>query len=343
MAFFGLRLKHPSGVLKGAWTRRAALGGLASVAAARVLSPMPARADTWPNRPVTIIVPFPPGGNTDTMARLLAAKLSEKFGQAFIVDNRAGASGAIGTTAVAHAAPDGYTLLFCAVQQVSVIPFTEHVTYNPKTDLSFISIFGEGPFVLGVAGDTPANSMKEFIDFAKTRKPGELVYASGGIGSISHLVAALYFQRAGVKLIHVPYRGGAPAVADLLGAHVNAYFGNASELVPFATDPRVKLIGVSSRERLAQLPSIPAVNETIPGLVMTSWNGLVGPAKLPRDIIEKLAAATAETARDPAIVKTLTSLGIAPIGNTPREFEERIVGETALLAEAIKAAELPAP
>ena len=338
-----VRLKAGLKDSKGDMTRRAALGGLAGLAAGGGLAPRKARADTWPNRPVTIIVPFPPGGNTDTMARLLAARLSEKFGQAFIVDNRAGASGAIGTTAVAHAPPDGYTLLFCAVQQVSVIPYTEHVTYNPKTDLSFISIFGEGPFALGVTGDTPAKTLAEFIDFAKTKKPGELVYASGGIGSISHLVAALYFQRAGVKLTHVPYRGGAPAVADLLGAHVNAYFGNASELVPFAADPRVKLIGVSSRERLSKLPSVPAVNETMPGLVMTSWNGLVGPAKLPGDIIARLAAASGETARDPAIITTLTNLGITPVGGTSKEFEERIVGETALLTEAIKAAELPAP
>lgn len=322
-------------------TRRAILGGCIAVA---TLAGMPEpQAQDWPARPVTIIVPFPPGGNTDTMARLLAAKLSEKLRQTFIVDNRVGASGAIGTSAVARSAPDGYTLLFCAVQQISVIVYTEKVNYNPVTDLSFISIFGEGPFILGITGETHAKSMKEFVEYAKTKKPDELTYASGGLGSISHLVAALYFKRAGVKLTHVPYRGGAAAVADLLGAHVNAYFGNASELIPFSSDPRVKLIGVSAKNRLQQLPDIPAVSEAIPGFVMTSWNGLIGPAKLPQNIVDRLSTAAAEVARDPAVVKTLTSLGIAPVGSTQKQFEERVAGETELLKEAIQAADFPAP
>ena len=157
----------------------------------------PARSQEWPTRPIRIIVSAAAGGPIDVFGRVLADRLGRELGQSAVIDNIPGAGGAIGGQHVAHAPPDGYTLLFCAVQQVSVIPYTEHVTYNPKTDLSFISIFGEGPFVLGVTGDTPAKTLAEFIAFAKTKKPGELVYASGGIGSISHLVAALYFQRAG--------------------------------------------------------------------------------------------------------------------------------------------------
>jgi tripartite-type tricarboxylate transporter receptor subunit TctC len=301
-----------------------------------------AYAAAWPDRPVTIIVPFPPGGNTDTMARLLAKKLSEKFNQSFIVDNRAGASGAIGTTAVARATPDGYTLLFAAVQQISVIPYTEHVNYDPKRDLAPISIFGEGPFILAVNGQSPAKSMADLIANAKA-EPGKLIYASGGVGSLTHLVAALFAEKAGIKLIHVPYRGGGPAVADFIAAHAQVYFGNASELIPFVGDDRVRIIGVSTEKRMAQLPDVPAVSEVFKGFKMTSWNGLLGPSKMPKDILDKLATATIEAAHEPDVVKILTSLGIAPAGTTPQEFADTITSTTPLLNEAIKAADLAAP
>jgi tripartite-type tricarboxylate transporter receptor subunit TctC len=331
---------------KNAWspssyvTRRRVVGALGGAAillgeAAR----KPALADTWPSRPVTIIVPFPPGGNTDTMARVLAAKLGETFGKAFVVDNRGGASGSIGTAAVAHAEPDGYTILFGAVQQVSVIPYTEHVTYDPKRDLSFISIFGEGPFTLGAAAEMNVSTLKEFIDYVNAR-PGKLTYASGGVGSLSHLVAALFMKRAGLQMTHVPYRGGGPAVADLVGGHVQAYFGNASELLPFAKDPKVKLLATSAPARLPAAPDLATVSETFPGFSMTSWNGLIGPAALPRDIIERVAKATADIARDPSVKETLTRLGITPVGDTPDEFVARVKSEAGRLNEAIAAAGL---
>lgn len=319
------------------------LGSRRSVMAALSLAcllatPGPALSETWPTRTVTIIVPFPPGGNTDTMARLLAQKLSEKFGHGFIVENRMGASGSIGTTMVTRAAPDGYTLMFGALQQISVLPYTEKVNYDPKTDLAYISIFGEGPFVFGVNESVPAKSLQEFVAYAK-RKPGEMSYASGGTYSGAHLVAALFFSRAGVNLYHVPYRGGGPAIASLLGNHVQTYFGNASELIPIATDPRVRILATSSAKRMEQLPDVPTVSELLPGFVFSAWNGLMAPAKTPQDVQEKLEKATIEAAHDPQAIKALGQLGIAAAGTTSAAFNARIADERSLLADAIKAAQ----
>lgn len=297
----------------------------------------PVLCQTWPTRTVTIVVPFPPGGNTDTMARVLAQRLTEELGHTFIVENRMGASGSIGTTAVARAAPDGYTLMFGAVQQISVLPYTEKVNYDPKTDFSYISIFGEGPFVFGVNASVPAKSLQDFIEYAK-RNPSVMTYASGGIYSGAHLVAALLFDKAGIKLNHVPYRGGGPAIADLLGNHVQAYFGNASELIPIATDQHVRILASSSAKRLEQLPDVPTVNELIPGFVFTAWNGLMAPAKTPRYIREKLEKATIAAAHDRQVITVLGKLGITAVGSTSAEFNARIEKESSLLTDAINAA-----
>jgi tripartite-type tricarboxylate transporter receptor subunit TctC len=297
----------------------------------------PARCQDWPARPVTIVVPFPPGGNTDSMARILAQKLGEKFGHSFIVENRPGASGSIAMADVKRATPDGYTLVFGAFQQISVLPQTEKVNYDPKTDFSYVSIFGEGPFVLAINSEVPAKSVTEFVSYAKS-KPGAMTYASGGILSGVHLVAALFFSKAGVTLVHVPFRGGAPAVEALLGGHVQAYFGNASELLPLANDARIRLLATSAPKRLPQLPSMPAMSEFYPGFVLTSWNGLMAPAKTPQSIKNKLEAATMEAAHDPQVMKLLTNLGITPVGSTSKDFDARIANESALLNEAIAAA-----
>lgn len=301
-------------------------------------APTEAFSQAWPTKTVTIIVPFPPGGNTDTMARILAQKFTARFGQNFIVENRVGASGSIGTTAVARAAPDGYTLMFGAFQQISVLPYTEKVSYDPKTDLAYISIFGEGPFVLGVNSSIPVKTLTEFISYAKSH-PGEMSYASGGVYSGVHLVPALFFAKAGISLNHVPYRGGGPAVADLLGNHVQVYFGNASELIPLAMDPHVRILAASSEKRMEQLPDVPTVNEIFPGFVISAWNGLMAPAKTPKDVLDKLEMATIEAARDPQVKKILGNLGIDTVGSTSKEFVDRIARENDLLQEAIKAAQ----
>jgi tripartite-type tricarboxylate transporter receptor subunit TctC len=240
----------------------------------------PAMSADWPARPVTVIVPFPPGGNTDSMGRILVQKLGETFGRSFIVENRPGASGAIAMADVKRSVPDGYTLVFGAIQQISVLPYTQTINYDPKKDFSYISIFGEGPFVFAVSSSIPAKSVTDFVAYAKG-KPGAMTYGSGGIFSGTHLVAALFFKKAGANLIHVPFRGGAPAVEALLGGQVQSYYGNASELIPLANDPHIRILATSAPKRLPQLPNIPTMNELYPGFVLTSWNGLMAPAATP--------------------------------------------------------------
>jgi tripartite-type tricarboxylate transporter receptor subunit TctC len=330
------RIVHAFGRVRCGWGRGTAMAVLSVLCllAGHGL----AFSQTWPARTVTMIVPFPPGGNTDTMARLLAQKLTEKFGQSFIVDNRVGASGSIGAAAVARAAPDGYTFMFGAFQQVSVLPYTEKVSYDPKTQFSYVSIFGEGPFVFGINTSVPAKSLQEFIAYAK-QHPGVMSYASGGIFSGAHLVAALLFKRAGINLQHVPYRGGGPAISDLLGNHVQAYFGNASELIPIANDPRVRILATSPAKRMVQLPDVPLVSEFFPGFVFSSWNGVIAPAGTPQAVQAKLEKAIIEVARDPQVIETLGKLGITAVGSTSAAFTARIADETSLLADAIKAAQ----
>lgn len=297
----------------------------------------PARSQDWPARPVTIIVPFPPGGNTDSMARILAQKLSQKFGRNFVVENRPGASGAIAMADVKRAAPDGYTLIFGAFQQISVLPYTQKINYDPKKDFAYISIFGEGPFVFAINSSVPAKSLADFVAYAKT-KPGAMTFASGGIFSGTHLVAALFFKKAGINLVHVPFRGGAPAVEALLGGQVQSYYGNASELIPLAHDPHIRILATSAAKRLPQLPDAPAMDELYPGFVLTSWNGLMAPAATPQEVKNKLEAATIAAAHDPQVMKLLTNLGIVPVGSTSKDFNTRIANESALLKDAINAA-----
>jgi tripartite-type tricarboxylate transporter receptor subunit TctC len=297
----------------------------------------PAMSADWPARPVTVIVPFPPGGNTDSMGRILAQKLGETFGRSFIVENRPGASGAIAMADVKRSVPDGYTLVFGAIQQISVLPYTQTINYYPKKDFSYISIFGEGPFVFAVSSSIPAKSVTDFVAYAKG-KPGAMTYGSGGIFSGTHLVAALFFKKAGANLIHVPFRGGAPAVEALLGRQVQSYYGNASELIPLANDPHIRILATSAPKRLPQLPNIPTMNELYPGFVLTSWNGLMAPAATPQDVKDKLEAATIAAAKDPHVIKLLTNLGITPVGSTSKDFNARIANESALLQEAIAAA-----
>lgn len=238
---------------------------------------------------------------------------------------------------VKRAAPDGYTLVFGAFQQISVLPYTQKINYDPNRDFSYVSIFGEGPFVFAVNSGIPVKSVTDFIAYAKG-KPGAMTYASGGVFSGTHLVAALFFKKAGLNLVHVPFRGGAPAVAALLGGQVQSYYGNASELIPLANDSHIRILVTSAAKRLPQLPNVPAMNELYPGFVLTSWNGLMAPAQTPQEIQRKLEAATIEAAHDPQVIKLLTNLGIAPVGSTSKEFNARIANESALLKEAIAAA-----
>ena len=289
-----------------------------------VASAITARAADWPAQPVTVVVPFGAGGNTDTMARMVSQRLQERLGQPFVVDNRGGAGGAIAMAQVARAPADGYTLAFAASPQIEIVPLLRQVNY-----------------VLGIHKSIPAQNLQEFIEVAK-RRGGRINYGSGGPGTIAHLAGALFAQRAGFEATHVPYKGGGLAVADFISGQTEMYFGNASELVQANATGKVTVIAVSSEQRMPQFPGVPAISETMPNFVLTSWNGFMAPASLPKPIVDLLAKEVAAIAREPAIEKRLLDLGIKPIGNTPAEFAETIKKEMPVFSAAAKAAGIAA-
>jgi tripartite-type tricarboxylate transporter receptor subunit TctC len=295
----------------------------------------PVHAADWPVRAVTVIVPYAPGGNTDTMARIVSQRLSQELGQPFIIENVAGASGTIGTQRVARDVPDGYTLLFCSASQIIIAPQIQKVSYDPVKDFTPVSIFGGGPYVLGVKASLPVATLSDFIAYAKSN-PGKLNYASAGEGGIIHLITALFLSKAGLDIVHVPYKSGAPALAALMTGEIDMYFGNASELLQQASNERIRLLAVSADERLPQLPDLPTIAESYPGFRITSWNGFLAPAGTPQAIIDKVAQETRAAAQDPDIAARLRKLGIAPSGADPAEFADVIHSEQALYRDAIK-------
>lgn len=294
--------------------------------------------DAYPTRPVTVVVPFSAGGNTDTMARLLSNYLSGKLGQNFVVENQPTAGGVVATQAVINADPDGHYLLFGAAPSLIIRPLLQELPYDAD-DLAPVSALGVGPFILGIRKELGPTTLEEFIAFGKDR-PGEINYASGGTGGIGHLSAARLAAEAGIDMIEIPYPGGAPASAALLAGEVDVYFGNASEMLRMVDDPGILLIAVSSPERLEQLPDVPAVAEFIPGFVTNSWNGLLAPVGTPQHIIDALAEATIEAANDPELSARLIDLGILPLGTTPAELAELIEYDKTFYAEAVEIAGL---
>ena len=324
---------------KALFTTRRMFGALGLASLLAVGSAPMAQAQSWPERPVTILVPFPAGGNTDTMARLLADRLQTKLGQPFVVENRPAGGGIVAAGQVARAKPDGYTLIFASAGQNVILPMLYKVNYDPVKDLVPISIFGTGAFILGAKKDSPFNTMPELIAYAKAH-PGKLNVASAGNGSIGHLTAALFAKRAGIDVVPIPYKGGGPAIAALVAGETDLYFGNASELLQFVTTDRIKLIAVSTPERLAQIPEVPPVASIFPGFSTSSWNGLLGPVGLPAEVTDKLVKVTADAARDPFLSERLTSLGIMPIGSTPEAFAAIVAAERPVYREAVDAAGL---
>jgi tripartite-type tricarboxylate transporter receptor subunit TctC len=293
-------------------------------------------AQGWPQRPVKVIVPFVAGGNTDNQARIVSERLVSALGQPFVVENRVGAGGAIAAEFVAKSAPDGYTLFFAASPQFS-LPLTQKVSFDPYKDFAPVSIVGTNPFVLGIHASVPAKSVNEFVEYAKSRQ-GQLNYASAGAGTTTHLTGALFLVRAGVQMTHIPYKGGAQAVSDLVGGQVHMYFGNASELIQHSKSGKITLLGVSSEKRTPQLPDVPAIAETYPGFRSGTWNGYLAPAGTPAPVVQRLAQEIAKAVREPATAERLRSIGVEPVGNTPDEFAEYVRKDAPVWRDAVNAA-----
>jgi tripartite-type tricarboxylate transporter receptor subunit TctC len=237
----------------------------------------------------------------------------------------------------AEAAPDGYTLFFAASPLIAVLPKVQKVNYDPHKDFMPVSVFGTGPFILAISSAVAARTIPEFVAYAKIH---QINYGSGGTGSLGHLSGALFLARAGLDAIHIPYRGGGPAMTALLGGQVDMYFGNAADIIPQAESGKVRILGVATPTRIKQLPDVPTVGETYPDFSLSSWNGFLVPARTPRAIVDKLAAEVIAAARDPAVVAQLEKFGIEPNGTTPEEFAAQIAREQPQFDAAFRAAKL---
>lgn len=298
---------------------------------------LPIAAQPWPSKPVKIVVPFPAGGSTDNVARVLAAELGKTFNQTFIVENKGGANGNIGSDQVAKAAADGYTLLLSGVGSNAInyslytkIPFSDK-------DFAHISLLATGPNVLVANPEFPAMNFKQFITLAKAN-PGKYSNASSGSGSSGHLAMEMLKQAAGIDILHVPYKGGAAAVTDVLGGQVPLLFINQDNALPQVQAGKLRALAVASLERNPAYPDVPTIAESgYPGFSAVSWFGLSAPAGTPKDIIQKLSEATVK-AMNVAEVKTrLQTVGFVVVANSPAQFSEFVTAEIAKWSKAAKA------
>jgi tripartite-type tricarboxylate transporter receptor subunit TctC len=295
---------------------------------------------SWPQKPIRIVVPFAPGGNTDSIARVIAERFTQSLGQAVVVDNKVGAGGTIAAEFVAKAPADGYTLMMAAMPVMAVLPVINKTNFDPLRDFVPISNVGSNPFVMGIHKSVPANNLPEFVAYMR-KNPGKFNYASGGSGSVSHLSAALFVKRADLDMTHISYKGGAPAVTDLLGGNVQMYFGNFSELYPHVSGGNIRIVGVSSEKRAAQLPQVATIAESgFPGFKTVTWNGLMAPAGTPPAVVARLADAVREALAAEGTQSKFQQMGVDAIGSSPREFAETLRADIAVWSEAAKAANL---
>lgn len=299
-------------------------------------------AADWPTKPVTVIVPFGAGGNTDMMARLAAQHLSAKFGQSFVVENRPSAGGALGTGQVAAAAPDGYTLLFAASANINLTPQVQKLTFDPTRLLEPITNMGTGTQMIAIKGSLPVRTLPEFIAYAKAH-PGKLNFTVAGTQNISHLAPVLLFSRAGIDLVMVPAKSEPQAVSDLISGQVDLYFGNSSALLPQLNNDKLRIIAVGTAQRIAVAPDIPAVAETLPGFEFSSWNGFLAPAGTPDATLDAIGREIAAFTKTPEISQRLSKLGIIPGGMSREQSQAVFKKDHESFAAAVAAAGIDPP
>ena len=315
--------------------RRAALSLAAALA---ILAPhAAAAADAYPAKPVRFVVAFPPGGGTDIIARSIAQKLTERIAQQVVVDNRPGAGGNIGTDIVAKSAPDGYTLLMGSAGPLAInASLFVKMPFDPIKDLAPVTLAASTPNVLVVHPSLRAATVKELIALAKAR-PGEINFASSGHGTPAHLAGELFNSMAGVKMVHVPYKGAAPALADLLGGQVQLMFSTMPPALPHVKDGKLRALAVTSAKRSPAAPDLPTVDEiALPGFEANTWHGVVAPAGTPRAIIARLNREIVAILHLPDVVERLSAQGAEPVGSTPEEFAAYIGSETLKWAKVVR-------
>jgi len=291
----------------------------------------------YPNRPVTLVVPFPPGGGTDTGARIVAQRLGAKWGQTVVVENKGGAAGMIGADMVAKAKPDGYTLLMGNIGTQAINPsLYKKMPYDPGTAFAPVSLVAELPLAMMVNPNVPARTAQEFIAYAKG-KPGQLSYSSSGAGGAPHLAAEMFKSATGSFILHVPYRGGGPAIGDLLAGHVQLSFMTVLEASGHIKAGKLRALAVTGAQRVPALPDVPTLAEAVlPGFNSISWIGVLAPAGTPKDIVEKVSADLREVLAADDVKHKLVELGALPAGNTPAQFAALIEADRKRYAQVIK-------
>ena len=299
---------------------------------------LPVAAQNYPVKPVRVIVSFPPGSGADIVARTITPRLTEAYGQQFVVDNRAGASGNLGAEVAAHAVPDGYTLLFTPASVASSQALYQKLGYNLQKDLEPISIAASAPFVLVVHPSLPAKNVRDLIALAKAN-PGQLLYASTGNGGSPHLATELFRMQAQIDIVHIPYKGTPPAVTDIIAGQVSLMFANTLSVLPYVNAGRLRALAISSATRSAAAPALPTIAETgMPGFEASTWFGMLAPTGTPKDILARLGGEIRKIVQTRSVSAALIAQGADPIGSTAEEFHARIKSDIEKWARTIKAA-----
>lgn len=298
-------------------------------------------AQAYPSKPIRLIVPFPPGGGNDVIARVVGQKLSERFGQPVIIDNRAGSNGIIGLQALAQAAPDGYTIGVGAAGPMAVNPsLYEKLSYDPVRDFAPITNMVIFPLLLVTHPSLPAKNMRELIALA-TAKPGQIFYASPGNGNSGHLAGELFNSLAKVNTTHVPYKGQGPAVTDLLGGQVQMLYSSIPSVLPYVQQGRLNALAVGSAQRLSSLPNIPTIAESgVPGYEAYSWVGMIAPANTPKEIVTRLNREIVDILKQKDVEEKLNQQGAIPVGDTPEQFSSYITAEIKKWGAVVKSANI---
>jgi tripartite-type tricarboxylate transporter receptor subunit TctC len=309
-----------------------------TAAAAAVLAAAPAAAQNYPTKPVKFVTPYPPGGTTDILARLVGTKLQSSLGQPFLVESKAGAGGNVGTDSVAKAPPDGYTILMGASGPLAInVSLFKSLPYNPLTDLAPVVHVASVPLVLVVHESFPAKTVKELIELLKA-KPDGYSYASAGNGTPQHLSAELFKQLTGTKMVHVPYKGSGPAINDLIGGQIPIAFESLIPILPQLKGGKVRALAVTSLKPSPLLPNVPTLDASgVKGYESIAWYGVVAPGKTPKPIVDKLNAEMVKALKDPEVKQRLTEMGSAEVAGTPEQFGALIKSEIAKWAPVVKA------
>ena len=309
-------------------TRRSVLAGGAAAFAAVPFLTRTSKAAAWPDRPVKFVVPFSAGGTTDILGRLVAQKLSEEYGQQFIIENKTGAGGNIAADFVAKSEPDGYTFIVGTPGTHAINKYVQkNMPYDPIKDIQPVTIIARVPNLFSVTPEVPAKSVAEFLALAKA-SPGKYLYGTPGLGSTAHLSTELLKSMTGIDIVHVPYKGSAPALTDLVAGRVHLMIDNLPAVLPFAEAGSVRPIAISTAERWPLLPNSPPIAETVKGYDAASWFTVAAPAKVPKDIVMKLNASIIKYIKSPDGIERIRKLGGEPIGNTPEEMQAFVIAET---------------